>query len=84
MADMITINLNVFERRFLVELSKHGNRQTMDTRLLKANTIFALIDLEKKGAIRIEPTLELFRSEYVLTSIGINLVDLIKKDTTNA
>jgi hypothetical protein len=80
MNETITIQLNIFERRFLLFLAERGGRLQMENNGLEDNAIKALASLKDKKAIGIEPTLFIGRKEYILTSIGVNLVDMIKKE----
>jgi DNA-binding HxlR family transcriptional regulator len=81
MNDIITINLNIFERQFLVFLSERGGRADMKSNILSNHVLDALDALQKKGAIsktRLIGNEETY--QYNLTSIGTNLVDLIKEN----
>ena len=82
MAETITIGLNVFERRFLVYLSENKGRMGMDTNGLSKGVLDALVSLKDKGAMKIEDSMVLYYKVYSLTEVGINLVDLIKKEIT--
>ena len=79
MTDTITINLNIFERKFLMFVAYSDGERDIDHNGLSPQAIEALDKLEKKGAIskvQIIGTSKTF--QYKLTNIGSNLVDLIR------
>ncbi len=75
----ITISLNMFERNFLLMLSERGGNQDMDENGLSIPARLELENLKNKGAIDIVPIVGSCMNNYKLTSIGINLVDMIKE-----
>ncbi len=75
---IITINLNIFERRFLLYLSVQGGVVGLDHYLMKSEVSDALKTLISKGAISKVKLQGTSKYEYRLTTIGTNLVDLIK------
>jgi len=79
MSDSITVSLNIFERKFLLLISSRGNEVDMNHNKISPQVIEALEALEKKGAITKFQLIGSNKSfQYKLTSIGSNLVDLIK------
>jgi hypothetical protein len=80
MTDTITIRLDRAERQFLVFLSERGNEVDIDHNGLSENVIKAINELETKMAIlsiKVIGTSNTY--QYKLTPIGINLVDMIRK-----
>ena len=78
MSNTITINLNIFERKFLIFLSRQGGVVGLDHYLMKSEVAEALRTLVAKGAITKTSLQGTSKFEYRLTTIGTNLVDLIK------
>lgn len=78
MTNPITINLNIFERKFLVFLSTQGGVVGLDHERMTNDVSDALKSLIIKGAITRAQLSGTSKYEYKLTTIGTNLVDLIK------
>jgi predicted transcriptional regulator len=75
----ITINLTLAERAFLIFLSQRGGSQIMLDSAVGLEAMKRLDEgLKKKGAITIEKY-GIGMHSYSLTSIGNNLVDMIKE-----
>lgn len=79
MSDVITISLNFQERKFLLYLADKAGRVIMRDSSLPKDVLDALAKLKSKECIDIEPTMIIGHKEYILTSIGTNLVTEIKK-----
>jgi hypothetical protein len=77
--ETITISLNVYERRFIGYLADRGNSVVMTKANFTENVNKALTSLKDKQIITIEPTIYIGEYQYKLTSIGINLVTLVRK-----
>lgn len=78
MTNTITINLNIFERKFLIFLSFNGGVLGLDHERMTNDVSDALKTLIIKGAITKTQLSGTSKHEYRLTTIGSNLVDLIK------
>jgi len=77
--ETITISLNVYERRFIGYLADRGGSVIMNKNKFTDNVNKSLASLKDKQIITIEPTIYVGEYQYKLTSIGTNLVDLVRK-----
>jgi len=76
----ISISLNIFERKFLLYIASNHNEITLNHRDISLDVVKALKSLESKGAVSKVLIIGSPNSYiYKLTSIGTNLVDLIKE-----
>ena len=82
MSESITISLNFQERKFIMMLAERGGRVLMRDNAIQHQAANALQSLVLKSCIDIQPTMIIGSREYVLTSIGTNIVDMIKKETS--
>ena len=78
----ITINLSLFERNFLIYLSERYGESNLNHKGISEDAQKALDRLASKGAVsRIILIGSPDTYRYTLTSMGTNLVDLIKEQS---